>query len=328
MITWGIVGNSHDASIAVFDERKHLWASLAKDFSKVDNDPHLNPELVNAAKEAGGWRSPDKVIWYETPFLKTLRQWWAGQGWLQKENNIYKYLKKWDIRCPIKFAIHHNSHAAYGYYTSGLPNATVLVLDSIGEWECLTIWACAGDTMKKIYSQKYPHSVGLFYSAMTQRLGLKANRDEYKVNTLGTPIKVEENMELLNDLLSTFITGTLNGDMPGVEFKVNLHKGCDWYKPELQTDMDMARLANATQSAFELMLRSNSKWCLNQLPSRNLVITGGCALNKTAVNLISKDWHNVWVPPNPGDPGSCIGGVLAMNKQHIDFDPKIWYNNN
>ena len=328
MITWGIVGNSHDASIAVFDGEKLLWAALAKDFSKVDNDPHLNPELVNAAKEAGGWRMPDKVVWYETPFLKTLRQWWAGQGWLQKENNIHKYLRQWDIKCPIKFAIHHNSHAAYGYYTSGLPNATVIVLDSIGEWECFTIWACYDDKMKKIYSQKYPHSIGLFYSALTQRLGFKANRDEYKVDPLGTPIKVEENINLLNDLLSTFVEGPLNGDLPGVKFKVNMHKGCDWYKPELKSDMDMARLARATQCAFELMLKSNTKWCWNHLPSRNLIITGGCALNKTAVNMVKKGWHNVWVPPNPGDPGSCIGGVLASTKQHIDFDSKIWYNNN
>ena len=78
--------------------------------------------------------------------------------------------------------------------------------------------------MKKVYAQKYPHSVGLFYSAMTQRLGFKANRDEYKVDALGTPIRVEENMELLNDLLSTFIKGKLNGDLPGVDFKVNMHK--------------------------------------------------------------------------------------------------------
>ena len=99
-------------------------------------------------------------------------------------------------------------------------------------------------------------------------------------------------------------------------------------KPELKSDMDMARLANATQFVFELMMKSNSKWCLKNLPSRNLIITGGCALNKQAVRLIKKDWDNIWIPPNPGDPGSCIGGVLAMNKQHIDFNPEIWYNNN
>ena len=328
MITWGIVGNSHDASIAVFEGEKLLWAALAKDFSKVDNDPHLNPELVNAAKEAGGWRLPSKVVWYETAWLKTLRQFVAGQGWLAQENNIKKYLAQWNITCPIQYVRHHNSHAAYGYYTSGYDDATILVLDSIGEFETLTIWTGIGCRLKKVYSQKYPHSVGLFYSAMTQRLGFKANRDEYKVDQLGQPIKTEENLELINDMVKTFIEPELNGEMPGVHFKVNMHKGCDWYKPELKTDMDMARLANATQFVFELMMKSNSKWCSKNLPSRNLVITGGCALNRTAVSLITKDWGRIWIPPNPGDPGSCIGGVLAMNRKHIDFKPEMWYNNN
>lgn len=325
MITWGIVGNSHDASIAVFENQKLLWAGLSKDFSDVDNDPHLNWELVNKAKEVGGWQMPQQVVWYEIPWLKTLRQWWAGQGWLAKENNIQKYLKQWDIDCPIRYAKHHHSHAAYGWYTSGFEDATILVLDSIGEFECLTIWR-GTDHLTKIYSQSYPHSVGLFYSAMTQRLGFKANRDEYKVAPLGAQIASHENLELINDLTDTFIKPKLDGSVPGVDFKVNMHKGCEWYKPELKSDMDMARLADATQTVFELMIQSNSKWCLNHLPSRNLIITGGCALNNQAVNLIRSDWDNIYVPPNPGDPGSCIGGVLALGKNHIAFKRELWYN--
>ena len=301
---------------------------MAKDFSKIDNDPHLNPELVNAAKEAGGWRMPDKVVWYEIPFLKSIRQAWAGQGWLFAENDIKKYLKQWGITCPIRYIKHHWSHAAYGWYTSGFEDASILVLDSIGEFECLTIWR-GTDHLKKIYSQKYPHSVGLFYSAMTQRLGFKANRDEYKVAPLGAQIATHENMGLINDMIETFCEPEmLSGTTPGVPFNINMHKGCDWYKPELKSDLDMARLANATQYVFQLMMESNSKWCLKNLPSRNLIITGGCALNKQAVDAIRPNWDNVWIPPNPGDPGSCIGAVLALNREHIDFDPKIWYNSN
>ena len=95
MITWGIVANSHDASIAVAQTKtlglgtkkktKILWAGLAKDFSGVPNDPHLNKELIEHARSYG---EPDRVVWYERPFLKTLRQWRAGQGWLWRENNI------------------------------------------------------------------------------------------------------------------------------------------------------------------------------------------------------------------------------------------------
>ena len=328
MITWGIVGNSHDASIAVFKDKKLVWAALAKDFSKVDNDPHLNPELVNAAKQAGDWRAPDEVIWYEIPYLKSIRQVWAGQGWSGfSENNIPKYLKQWGITCPIKYAKHHTSHAAYGYYTSKFDDANVLCLDSIGEFETLTMWAGIGCRLKKVYSQRYPHSVGLFYSAMTQRLGFKANRDEYKVDSLGSSIATHVNLELINDMVATFIEGELNGELPGVSFKVNLHKGCNWYKPELTSEEDLARLANATQFVFELIVTSCSKWLLKTQSSRNLIVVGGCALNSTAIQKIADQWENVYIPPNPGDPGSCVGAVLAMDKKHIDFQREMWYNN-
>ena len=87
MITWGIVGNSHDASLAVFKDDQLKFAALSKDFSGVDHDPDLNFTLIGVARVNYGG-DPDRVVWYERPFLKTLRQWRAGQGWLWKENNI------------------------------------------------------------------------------------------------------------------------------------------------------------------------------------------------------------------------------------------------
>ena len=86
MIIWGMVGNSHDASLAVFVDKKLAWASLSKDFSDVPNDPDFSWTQIEAARQSYG--PPDKVIWYERPFLKTLRQFAAGQGWLARENNI------------------------------------------------------------------------------------------------------------------------------------------------------------------------------------------------------------------------------------------------
>ena len=188
MITWGMVGNSHDASLAVFETKllgissllgtKLLWAGLSKDFSGVPNDPDLNDDIVKHALQYG---NPGKVVWYERPLLKTARQLWAGQGWLYKENNIREYLKRWDIRCKIEYTQHHKSHAAYAYYTQPHNDCAVVCLDSIGEFETLTVWHGKDNKLKKIHSQGYPHSLGLFYSAMTQRMGLVPQRDEYLV---------------------------------------------------------------------------------------------------------------------------------------------------
>ena len=329
MITWGVVGNSHDASVAVFEEDRYGkltcdWAGMSKDFSGIENDAHLNEPMLKFLEANCPY--PDEIVWYEKPFLKSLRQLQAGQGWLFKENNIKEYMRKWGFKQPIKYVKHHKSHAAYGYYTSGYRDATIMCLDSIGEYETFTIWQGKGDKLKKIYSQGYPHSVGLFYSAMTQRLGLKANRDEYQVEPGGRDIESAENLHLINDMVATFLKGPVNGTKPGVKFKHNLHKGANWYKPELKTSGDMKRLANATQFVFEIILKSNSKWCLENLPSRNLILTGGCALNSVAVKRINSKWHNIYVPKNPGDPGSCVGAVLALKEKHIDFNDKIWYN--
>jgi len=333
MIIWGMVGNSHDASLAVFekgpfDDLQCLWASLAKDFSDVPGDPKHSDEQIAMARKLYG--EPDKVVWYELPYLKSFRQWRAGQGTVREvlmENNITNYLKQWDIKCPVRFAKHHTSHAAYGFYTQAEPNAVVMCLDSIGEFETFTIWhSDKNRKLKKVYSQGYPHSIGLFYSAMTQRMGLVANRDEYLVSQMGNDIATSENLELINHMVDTFIDGPLDGSVPGVKFKHNLHRGASWYKLDLTTEYDMKRLANATQFVFELIIKSQSTWCKNNLQSRNLILTGGCALNRDAVNRIKQDWNSIYVPPNPGDPGSCIGAVLALEKRTIDFDPTMWYN--
>ena len=320
MVTWGMVGNSHDASMACFIDDKPVWACMAKDFDHAkmrDHHPDFHWTMIEVANQSYG--SPDKIVWYENPFLKTTRQWWAGQGWLAKENNIKKYLKNWGITAPIEYAWHHHAHAAYGYYTSGFDNATILCMDSIGEWECLTIWRGEGDELRKVYSQRYPHSVGLFYSAMTQRCGLEPNRDEYKITDMAKGAKGT----YVDMLQKAVIMDPLDGQMPGVHFKFNLHRGGRHILPELKDEIEMAF---ATQTVYERILKSNSDYCRKNLPSRNLIITGGCALNKQANQSIRTDWDNLYVPKNPGDPGSCIGAVASKLKKHLDYSDKIWYN--
>lgn len=329
MITWGIVGNSHDASIAVFDDTlkglganrptKLMWAGLAKDFSGVPNDPDLNDAIVEHALQYG---KPNKVIWYERPFLKTLRQYWAGQGWLGKENDIRAYLKRWGITCKIEYTQHHLSHAAYGYYTQPHDDCAVICLDSIGEFETLTIWHGKNNRLKKIHSQGYPHSLGLFYSAMTQRIGLQAQRDEYLVaqwGAKGDPHRLF--MPILEELVQTEGMGF----NPKIMMRENMHRGVSWWRPELTTQQDMYDIAAATQKVFEYCLLNLSRCVYSLTHSKHLAITGGGALNKQAVDLTRVMWHSIHVPQNPGDPGSCIGAVLAKTKQRTTLEGK-WNN--
>ena len=91
MVTWGMVGNSHDASMACFIDDRPVWACMAKDFEHAkmrDHHPDFHWTMIEVANQSYG--RPDKIVWYEKPLWKTTRQWWAGQGWLAKENNIKK----------------------------------------------------------------------------------------------------------------------------------------------------------------------------------------------------------------------------------------------
>ncbi len=329
-ITWGMVGNSHDASLAVFDTRiagltdryktNLLWASLSKDFSGVPNDPDFNLSQIKSA--IGYYGKPNKIIWYERPLLKTLRQWRAGQGWLYKENNIRNYLKRWDINCKIEYTQHHLSHAAYAYYTQPQDDCAVICLDSIGEFETLTVWHGKDNKLKKIHSQSYPHSLGLFYSAMTQRIGLVPQRDEYLIAQWA---KKGDPKRLMRDMRNDIIDVDHNKDDPQeIKMKQNLHRGCMWWKPSLTSQQDMYDIAAATQSLFEYAVNILSIWAKVETGAKHVALAGGGALNKDAIDKIRPQWDSVHVPRHPGDPGSCIGAVLAKSKEKIVLDNK-WY---
>jgi len=310
MITWGISANSHDAALAVFNEDGLEFASHSERFSGVKNDAHLNDKLIQYAKR---WGEPDEVIWYERPFVKTLRQLRAGQGFKYfGKNNIRKYLGSYGLHAPIRYTDHHLSHAAAGYYTSPFTEACCVSIDSIGEFDTLTIWHGKEKRLKKVYSQKYPHSVGLWYSALTQRVGLKPQEDEYILMGMAA---YGDPKRLYADMYRDFIDP--NGKP--VTFKRNLHRGCLDWRPELNTPQDLMDIAAATQALYENIFQGILNVARELVPCKNLVLMGGCALNCSANGLAYKFFDNVWIMPNPGDAGSAVGCVLAHKKEFMEL---------
>ena len=310
MITWGISANSHDAALAVFTNKGLEFASHSERFSGIKNDAHLNKELIDHALQ---WGEPDEIIWYERPLVKTLRQLRAGQGLRLGENNIRKYLRSYGLHAPVRYIDHHESHAAAGYYTSGFTEACVVCIDSIGEFDTLTIWHGKDSTLTPIYRQVYPHSVGLWYSAITQRVGLKPQEDEYIL--MGMAAYGDPN-RLYRDIKSDFVEV---GDRTLVKFNQNLHKGCLDWRPDLASEQDMFDIAAGTQAVYEDILRWVLGKAARMLPTKNLVLMGGCALNCSANHIAYDYFDDVWIMPNPGDAGSAIGCVLAHKKQHMEM---------
>lgn len=310
MNIWGISANSHDAAISVWHDKEIKFAAHSERYSKIKNDAHLHKDLISDAEYYG---KPDLIIWYESPVLKTLRQFTAGQGWNWHENNIRNYLNNYGFTASIHIGTHHHSHASAGYYTSDFTNATIICLDSIGEFETLTIWKGIGNNINKFYSQSYPHSIGLWYSAMTQRIGLKPNEEEYIL--MGMAAYGDAN-RLYVSILEDFFK---NIGSPQIKLKQNLHKGCQWWRPDLQTEQDMFDIAAATQKVYTDILKNLSSWAKQNVGSDNLVLMGGCALNCLANSEITNDWKNIWIMPNPGDAGSAIGCVAGYIGEKINW---------
>lgn len=306
MIIWGISANSHDAAIAVFDNDRLLFASQTERFSKIKNDPNLSIELITLLKKKYG--NPSLIVWYENPWAKTIRQLYAGQGWKYSENNIKKYLKKYDISAPIVYIDHHESHAAAGFYTSHWNECAVLIIDSIGEWDTTSIWLANSDGLKKIWKKWYPDSLGLFYSAMTQRIGLSPQEDEYIL--MGMAAYGDKN-RLRDRILEDFFYN-----------RKNLHKGCLNWAVELNTERDFFDIAAATQSIYEEYFENLLIKARELTGKKRIVLGGGCVLNCLANSLAWKHFNDVWIFPNPGDSGSAVGAVLAWNQKHIR-----WKNN-
>lgn len=312
MINWGINALNHDASIAVFDGSNLIDHQRSSNFSGIQGDHYLDQKLIQYCKKYG---EPDKIFWYEKPWLKKTRQLWAGQYKAAFDiKDIPKlYLKKNDIIAPILYTEHHHSHAAAGYYTSSFKDAAVVVLDAIGEWETCSIWHGQGRELTKVWSRNYPTSLGIFYSAFTDLIGFTPGKEEHLLQKLS--VKGDPDMYYYD--IVNYFDDTLN-------LKYNLHKGVtNWpYSFDLKLQ-DKADIAAAVQRVFEEQADKIMLLAQTITGSRNLVYMGGCAYNTLYNDFLVKKWNKVWSIKYPGDAGSSIGAVLAHTKHRIKYEHSV-----
>jgi carbamoyltransferase len=310
MIHWGVSFGSHDSALAVLADNELVFASHGERFSRIKDDPDLCQDIVNHALERYG--EPHRVTFHESMAKKRWRYLLSGQISNIMERSPKRILADLGIRLPMSSVDHHHSHAAAGYYTSGFDNAAVVVVDAIGEMAAVSIWEGSGPNLKRQYQQDYPHSLGLFYSAMAQAAGYKPNGEEYIFMGLAAYGDPERYSGML---MEKFIR--LNCVEPLVEMEHNLHRGCGG----MVDGLDAADLAAGTQRVYELCLRHILDHAWKESPSKNLVLMGGCALNCVANSLIGswQPWQQIWIMPNPGDAGSALGAILADRRTHVKW---------
>jgi carbamoyltransferase len=279
----GVSEGFHDAGICLLRDDKIYFASHSERHSQKKGDKWVHPDQLPKTQKY----KPDVIAYYEKPFRKNLRRLYAGQKW-------QKPRRKYDV-----YFGHHESHAAAGYYTAPFDECNVLVIDAIGEWDTMSIWKGSVEngymgqkthTLKKLKSWKYPHSLGLLYSAITQRIGLNPNEDEYI--TMGMAAFGDPKYDLENQLWE------------------NNHRGVGNIYPEARPE----DLAASIQDLYERELLKLVELC----PHENLVIMGGCALNCVANSKIKG--KNIWIMPSPGDAGSALGAAALVRKKKLKWN--------
>jgi carbamoyltransferase len=302
MIQWGINALNHGSSLAVFKDGEFKG-------DIISNEDSLSPEMYKHFLEYYG--TPDRIFWYENPWLKKARQVYAGQYKTALDMSVLpkRKLKQWGLGyAPVTYTPHHASHAAAGYYTSPFNHCAIVVLDAIGEFECATIWEAKYGEMKKVWSARYPHSLGLFYSAFTKMLGLTPIRDEYILQQMaaqGDPARFRR------DVSNYFGAGIL-------ELKYNFHRGVQNWDVGGWTVQDQCNLAAAVQERFEIQIASVMYKAKELTRADCLVYMGGCAMNSAAnKNQVEPKFKYRWSLPNPGDPSSSIGAVAYHTQQRI-----------
>jgi len=255
--------------------------------------------------------APDRIYWYERPWVKKARQLYARQYRTAMDMSVLpkKHLTQFKY-APVTYTPHHASHAAAGYYTSPFNHCAVVVLDAIGEFECATIWNCQHGEMTKVWSRSYPHSLGLFYSAFTKFVGLTPIKDEYLLQQMA---EQGDPSLFLDYVRSYFNPGTV------LDLNTNFHRGVlNWDHNELTTLQEQCDLAAAVQQVFEEqveLVMTTAKLFTN---ADCLVYMGGCAMNSTTnKKYVEPMFKYRWSLPNPGDPSSSIGAVLYHTKQRV-----------
>ena len=300
----GISCGFHDAALSIIDDSGNiLFAGHSERYSKLKHDSQLCVPLI---KDALNYVTDKyEVHYYERPLVKAVRQLRAGQplGPFRMQTIMGEGHDALSDRTgSIKKHNHHLCHAAAGFQTSPFNDATVVIIDAIGEMDTITIWDAHYDQFgnakyKKIWGKKYPDSIGLLYSAMTARVGLRPLDEEYILMGMaayGDPKKHYTSLE-------PFVP-----DPYKLNFSYNFHAGAPKEFLEGANEMDIAA---ATQLFTEDLIMDVMDIAAALGKSHNLVYSGGVALNCAANRQLGTLFNDIWIMPNPGDAGNSLGAA-------------------
>ena len=344
MIKLGISAFYHDSAACIVKDGKVIAAAEEERFTGIKHDSRFP---VNAIKwcisEAGiHIYNINEVHWYESPEKKDNR---ISTTFAKKPFRTFflnrKYKKSKKSQDPkdilesmgytgkIIYHDHHDSHAAFSYYTSPYDSAAILTIDGVGEWETTTISVGKGNKIEKKLSIDFPNSLGMLYSTITAYLGFKPNEGEYKVMGLapyGNPdIYTDKLLSLFNNTSNKYFIDQSPFTWEysdKVMFNKKLFKllGLQPRFPEEEITQNHKDLAASLQKVYEIQFNKLLITAKNITKSNNICIGGGCAYNGVANSIAYKHFDSVYIPFAPSDAGSAIGACL---NEKVNISPYL-----
>jgi carbamoyltransferase len=344
----GISAFYHDAAAALLVDGKIIAAAQEERFTRKKGDADFPLRAIEFCLKQAGLKvgQLDAVAFYDKPILKFARLLEtylavAPGGW----RTFPKVLSNWlgerlDLRkvireempglrpdCELLFAEHHESHAASAFYPSPFDEAAILTVDGVGEWATTTIGKGSGNEIELLKELRFPHSLGLLYSAFTDYCGFRINSGEYKLMGLapyGEPKYADAirrelidakpdgsfwlNLEYFNFLSGTTMTNERFHQLFGGPPRAP-------ESPIEQRHMDVARSIQVVTEEIMLNLARHAREVTGQ---KNLCMAGGVALNCVANGRILREkiFDRIWIQPAAGDAGGALGAALAVWHRH------------
>lgn len=350
----GISAFYHDSAAALLVDGKVVAAAQEERFTRKKHDYRFPSHAVEFCLSEAGLKPADLdwVGFYDKPLMKFERLLetyvaYAPSGfrsfvkamplWLREKLFLPRVMSKaleGVKRQRFIFCEHHESHAASAFFPSPFEEAAILTLDGVGEWATASYGVGRGNKIELTHQLRFPHSLGLLYSAFTYYTGFRVNSGEYKVMGLA-PYGEPKYAELIYDkLLDLKEDGSFRMDMSYFKYCQGLtmtsekfHRlfGAPPREPEsrvTQREMDLA--ASIQVVTEEVMLRT-ARHVHRETGQKNLCLAGGVALNCVGNGRILREgpFENIWIQPAAGDAGGALGVALLIHHQLLDQPREI-----
>jgi carbamoyltransferase len=342
MHTLGISCYYHDSAAALL-ENGHVIAAVEEErFSRKKFDDDFPKMAIQwCLKEANiSAEQIDSVAFYDKPvlkferlldnyiavaprglysFLDTIPKWLHKRLWIK--NDIRKSLT--GFKGDIIFPQHHLSHAAYSFFTSPFDESAILTTDGVGEWSTTSIGMGNDNSVELLQDIRWPHSLGLFYSAFTFFLGFQVNEGEHKLMGLASFGKPKYYDLILDNLIDVKDDGSIHLNMDYFAFTYDKvmtnQKFSELFGIKPRKESEEAKqihfdIGASAQKVLEEILLKMVEYLYKKTQSKNLCLGGGVALNGVANYRILKEssFENLYIPPSPGDAGSAIGAAQYL----------------